>query len=163
MRALLRLWGVTLGTNFLGLAMLAALFSVHGVLDPAMRDAGGLLADTIGSRDWLPSLLSAIAAGAVMTLFTWVFTATDSPAARVLASLVVGVLLALPSLNHAIVGFGEMLFGLLSGTATIDYTDLVKTSAIAIVGNLIGGVGFVFSIRLAQVHGENGGGPEMGR
>jgi hypothetical protein len=34
--------------------------------------------------------------------------------------------------------------------------DLVRTVAIAIAGNLVGGVGLVFGTRLAQVRGEPG-------
>ncbi len=65
-----------------------------------------------------------------------------------------GLLLAAPSLNHAVVGFAEMTFGIFAGTATLDWGDLAYTVAIAIVGNTIGGVGLVFTTRLAQVRGE---------
>jgi formate/nitrite transporter FocA (FNT family) len=89
-----------------------------------------------------------------MTLFTWVAAASDGASARILASLIVGFLLMAPSLNHAVVGFGEIIFGIFAGTAQSDWGDLVRTVAIAIAGNLLGGVGLVFSTRLAQVRGE---------
>ena len=76
------------------------------------------------------------------------------PNARLIASLLIGFVLAAPALNHAIVGFGEMSFGLFAGTAQSTWGDLVRNVAIAIVGNLIGGVGLVFGTRLAQVRGE---------
>jgi hypothetical protein len=41
-----------------------------------------------------------------------------------------------------------------AGTAASSWTDLVRTVGIAIVGNLIGGVGIVFGTRLAQVRAE---------
>jgi formate/nitrite transporter FocA (FNT family) len=112
------------------------------------------MADTLGERSALAALASAIAAGTIMTLFTWVVAAAESPGARVIASLLVGFVLAAPSLNHAVVGFGEMIFGLFAGTAASSWTDLVRTVGIAIVGNLIGGVGIVFGTRLAQVRAE---------
>jgi hypothetical protein len=62
--------------------------------------------------------------------------------------------LAAPSLNHAIVGFGELIFGLFAGTTDADYADLARIVGIAIVGNLVGGVGLVFTTRITQVHGE---------
>jgi formate/nitrite transporter FocA (FNT family) len=152
--ALLRMWGITLVTNFVGLALFAALFSVKGVLPASALDAAGAGADALGDRALLPAFLSAIVAGTVMTLFTWVAAAADSSISRVVASLLIGFVLIVPTLNHAVVGFGEMSFGLLAGTAHSDVGDLVTNTLVAIGGNLIGGVGIVFSIRLAQVRGE---------
>ncbi len=151
---LLRMWGLTLVANFAGLALFAGLFSVSGVLEPETLEAAGKMADALGERDTLAAFLSAVAAGTIMTLFTWVIAAAESTTARVLASLVIGFVLAAPTLNHAIVGFGEQAFGLFAGTATTSWGDLVRTVGLAIVGNLVGGVGLVFSTRLAQVRGE---------
>jgi formate/nitrite transporter FocA (FNT family) len=152
--ALLRMWLITLVGNFAGLLAFAALFSVSGVLDPESLHAAGRMADTLGEREALPAFLSAIAAGTIMTLFTWVVASAESTTARVVASLLIGFVLAAPSLNHAIVGFGEQVFGLFAGTAHTGWGDLVRTVSLAIVGNLVGGVGLVFGTRLAQVRGE---------
>jgi formate-nitrite transporter family protein len=155
-RALLRMWGVTLVFNFAGLALFAAAFSVSGVVKPETLQAAGTLADTLGERSTLAALLSAIAAGTIMTLFTWVVAAAETAGARVAASLIIGFVLAAPSLNHAIVGFGEMSFGLFAGTAQSGWGDLLRVVGLGIAGNLIGGVGLVFGTRLAQVRGEPG-------
>jgi formate/nitrite transporter FocA (FNT family) len=72
----------------------------------------------------------------------------------VAASFVIGFVLAAPSLNHAIVGFGEMCFGLIAGTAHSSFGDMCRIVGLAIAGNLIGGVGLVFTTRLAQVRAE---------
>ncbi len=154
--ALLRMWAITLVVNFAGLFLFAAIFAVDDVLEPATREAAGRLADTLGTRENGAAFLSAIAAGTIMTLFTWVAAAAESAVGRIVASLIVGFLLAAPSLNHAVVGFGEMAFGLLAGTAEIGWGDFARNTAIAIVGNFIGGVGLVFTTRLAQVRGEPG-------
>src|SRR3954468_2808270 len=153
---LLRMWAVTMVFNFAGLALFAAIFAVSGVVKPQTLAAAGTMADTLGDRSSLAALLSAIAAGTIMTLFPGGVEAAETAAARFAASLVVGFVLAAPSLNHAIVGFGELTFGLLAGTATIGWADLVRVVAIAIVGNFLGGVGLVFTTRLAQVRGEPG-------
>jgi formate/nitrite transporter FocA (FNT family) len=152
--ALLRMWALTLVFNFAGLALFAALFSVSGVVEPQTLQAAGAMADTLGERSAVAALLSAIAAGTIMTLFTWVVSAAETSSARLVASLIIGFVLAAPSLNHAIVGFGEFTLGLFAGTAESSWGDLVRTVGLAIVGNLIGGVGLVFGTRLAQVRGE---------
>src|SRR3954468_20548355 len=153
---LLRMWAVTMVFNFAGLALFAAIFAVSGVVKPQTLAAAGTMADTLGDRTWLAALLSAIAAGTIMTLFTWVVAAAESAGARVAASFVVGFVLAAPSLNHAIVGFGELCFGLLAGTAHSSFADLLRIVGLAMAGNLIGGVGLVFTPRLAQVRAEPG-------
>ena len=151
---LVRMWVLTMVFNFAGLAAFAALFSVAGVLKTPTLEAAGTMADTLAQRSTLAAFLSAIAAGTIMTLFTWVVVAAETGGARVAASLLIGFVLAAPSLNHAVVGFGEITFGLLAGTAEADLGDLVRVVGLAVVGNLIGGVGLVFTTRLAQVRAE---------
>jgi formate-nitrite transporter family protein len=152
--ALLRMWLITLVGNIAGLTLFAALFSVSGVLGRESLAAAGTLADTVGERGALAAFVSGIAAGTIMTLFTWVVAAAETGTARVLASLLIGFVLAAPSLNHAIVGFGEQIFGLFAGTAHTGWGDLLRTVSLAVAGNLVGGVGLVFGTRLAQVRGE---------
>jgi formate/nitrite transporter FocA (FNT family) len=154
--SLLRMWGLTMALNFGGLALFAALFSISGVISPSVLKSAGTMADTLGERGALAAFASAIAAGTVMTLFTWVVAAAETAGARLAASLLVGFVLAVPSLNHAIVGFGEMIFALFAGTSASGWGDLVRNVAIAIAGNLVGGGGLVFGTRLAQVRGEPG-------
>jgi len=56
---ILRMWGITLVLNFVGLALFAALLSLDGVLEADTLKAAGKLADTQGQRDVLPALASA--------------------------------------------------------------------------------------------------------
>lgn len=151
---LLRLWGVSLVFNFVSILAFGALLSIGGVLETSTLKAVGTAADTLGDRNVVPSLVSAIAAGTVMTIFTWVVAASDGATARILAALTAGFILAAPSLNHAVVGFAEMTFGIFAGTAHSDWGDLGRTVGLGIAGNLIGGIGLVFSTRLAQVRGD---------
>jgi formate/nitrite transporter FocA (FNT family) len=151
---LLRMWGVTLVLNLAGLAVILGLLAVSGVLKPETVSAAGPVASTYGLRPWGPALASAVVAGVVMTLFTWVVAASESVSARVLVAMGIGFLLVAPSLNHAVVGFGNTIFGIFTNTAPLDAWDVIRTLLIAIAGNLIGGIGLVFTTRVAQVRGE---------
>lgn len=153
---LLRMWGITLACNMGGLLAFLGLLAVGGVLEEPSVRAVGALADTYATRDVLPAFVSAVLAGTVMTLFTWVVQAADDAVARVLVALAVGFLLLAPSLNHAVVSFGEILFALLTGQGASTVGDLFGNLAIATAGNVVGGVGIVFTVRLAQVRGEPG-------
>lgn len=152
--ALLRMWAITLVFNLVGLAVVLGLMAVTGVLKPETVQASGPLADSYSQRDAVAAFASAILAGAVMTIFTWVVAAAEASASRVIASLLIGFLLIAPSLNHAIVSFGEIMFGLFSGQGQSTAADLWRNLGLAIAGNLIGGIGLVFATRVAQVRGE---------
>jgi formate/nitrite transporter FocA (FNT family) len=152
---LLLLWGVTAVANLVGILALAAIFTRAGLVPPEALDAAGKMADTFAQRDFVSALLSAIVAGTAMTLFTWMTHAVERDSARILIALLVGFVLAAPSLNHAIVGVGEMAFGLLADTQEkATWTDLAQNFPVSVLGNLIGGLGFVTFFRILQVQGE---------
>jgi formate/nitrite transporter FocA (FNT family) len=154
-RRLLLLWGVTMVANLAAIFVLAAIFTRAGLVPPETLDAAGKMADTFAQRDFVGALLSAIVAGTAMTLFTWMTHAAETDIARVAIALLVGFVLAVPSLNHAIVGFGEMAFGLLAGTPEkAEWVDLAQNFPVSVLGNLIGGLGFVTFFRILQVRGE---------
>jgi formate/nitrite transporter FocA (FNT family) len=153
--ALARLWLITLLGNLAGLLLMALLFAPHGVLPPDGLKAAGKISDTYTTRAVIPALLSAVAGGALMTLFTWLAAAAESDVTRVFLGLLVGFVLVAPSLNHAVVGFGEIAFGLIAGTATGTVGDLARNFGLAVAGNLLGGV-LVTAMRLVQVRGEPG-------
>lgn len=153
--AVVRLWTVTALANLAGIFVLAAIFTRAGLVPPETLDAAGKVADTFAERDFVAALLSAIVAGTVMTLFTWLSTAVELDISRIAIALIIGFILAAPTLNHAIVGFGEMSFGLLAGTtSTAEWLDLAQNFPVSVLGNLIGGLGFVTLARVLQVRGE---------
>jgi formate/nitrite transporter FocA (FNT family) len=166
LRALARLWAITLAGNLAGLLLMALIFAPHGVLPPDGLKAAGKISDTYTTRAVVPALLSAVAGGALMTLLTWLAAAAENEVTRLFLSLLAGFVLVAPSLNHAVVGFGEIVFGMVAGTATGTVGDLARTFGLAVVGNLIGGIALVTTTRLVQVRGEPGstsGRSERGR
>ena len=148
-----QLWLLTLVANLAVIFAIAAALTVEQVLEPPVLEVAGTLADTLGERDFVPSFVSAVIAGVAMTIFTWLALAAERDSTRVLLALLLGFLLVAPSLNHAVVGFGELSFGLLAGTAQIGWDDLGKTLGTATLGNLVGGLGLVTVTRLFQVSG----------
>ncbi|MFL5945876.1 MAG: formate/nitrite transporter family protein, partial [Gaiellaceae bacterium] len=108
------------------------------------------LADNIGDRSTLPSLLSALMAGALMTVMTWfVEGAADSLGVRIVMAWIVGAVIALGTFNHAIVSTIELVFGMRYG-ADVDVSQLLANLVIAVAGNLAGGLMFVTFVRSVQ-------------
>lgn len=152
---LARLWACTALGNLAAILLVSLILTRAGLVPPETLEAAGKMADTFAERDIVGAFLSAILAGTAMTLLTWLAHAVETDIARVAVALLIGFLLALPSLNHAIVSVGEMAFGLLAGeTDKATWTDLAQNFPVAVLGNFVGGFGFVFASRVIQVRGE---------
>ena len=153
-RELLRMWVATLVFNFVGIALLASFLTIDGVLPNSAYEAAGTLGTEFVDRGFLEALASAIVAGTAITLFTWLTIAAKNEGTRVAVAMLIGYVLLLPVLNHAVVSFGELMLGLMSGTTHAGAWDIIWRLAVAVVGNTIGGIGFVTTTRLVQVSGE---------
>jgi len=152
---LVRMWGMSLVLNAAGICAFAAILSVDGVLSTSAHEAAGMLAQTWADRDFLDGFASAIAAGTTLTLFTWLTMAARDHTSRIFLGFMIGYVLLLPQLNHAIVSFGEVMLGVFTGTVDTSFGDVLSGELIAIGGNLIGGIGLVTVTRLIQVSGES--------
>ena len=150
-----RLWVLTALGNLVAIFVVCLMLTRAGLVPPETLDAAGRMADTFAERDIVAAFLSAVLAGTAMTLLTWLAHAVEHDISRVAVALLIGILLALPTLNHAIVSFGEMSFGLLTDRPeTATWTDLAQNFPVAVLGNFVGGFGFVFLSRVVQVRGE---------
>jgi formate-nitrite transporter family protein len=155
------LWTVTMAGNLVGILLLAAILTRAGLVPPSALTAAGTLADTFANRDLVAAFLSAVVAGTTMTLLTWLSEAVELDISRIALGLLMGFLLAVPSLNHAVVSVGEMSFGILAGTADkATWTDLAQNFPVAVVGNLVGGLGFVTLARILRIRGEPDNAPD---
>ncbi len=153
-KALLRMWSLSLLFNLIGIAVLAALLTVDGVLPQSAFDAAGFLGEKFVEREFAAALASAVVAGIAITLYTWLTLAAASSATRVILALLIGYVLLLPVLNHAMVSFGEVMLAVMSGATDTTVWEVTWRMAVAVVGNTIGGVCFVTMTRLVQVSGE---------
>jgi formate/nitrite transporter FocA (FNT family) len=110
------------------------------------------LAETIDANGVGSAFASAVAAGALITLMTWLVEAADTTGVRIAVGWAAGALLALGHFNHAIVITVEGFFGIRYGSA-LGWGDLLENLGVAVAGNLVGGVLFVTLTRFGQAAG----------
>jgi formate/nitrite transporter FocA (FNT family) len=147
------LWAVSLVLNIAGGFALATVLTSEGVLRHGSKHEILQLAEHTAHYTPLTAFLSAIVAGALMTVLTWfVEGAAESMGVRIAMAWIVGAVLVLRSFNHAIVGAVEMFYGLRFG-GPIGWDDLFSNLGIAIAGNLVGGLVLVTFARSAQALG----------
>ncbi|MHB1987213.1 MAG: formate/nitrite transporter family protein [Acidimicrobiales bacterium] len=143
-----KLWIGTLVGNLSG-GMIVAWF--------AMRAFPSLHAEAISSAahfvatGWSQRTFSlAILAGMGITLLTRMHNGTDSMPAKLLASIAIAFLLAGLRLFHSILDSLLIFFAMQAGRAPFGYLDWLRFLGVAVVGNVVGGMGFTTLFRLVR-------------
>lgn len=150
-----RLWAVTLALNLVGGAVFVLIMSTEGALPDGAAEPLVTIADHIADQEALGAFTNAIAAGAVLTLMTWLLQAVNSVGTRIAIAWIVGAFVALGPFNHVVVTALHLLFGGLLG-AGIGLGDAGMVLAVATAGNLVGGLVFVTLTHIGQASGQRG-------
>jgi formate/nitrite transporter FocA (FNT family) len=91
-----------------------------------------------------------ILAGATMTLLTRMQHGTDDMVAKIVAAVAVAFLLAGTQMFHSILD-SLLIFGAIhTGDASFGYADWAHFVLLAVVGNMVGGLGLVTVLRLLR-------------
>jgi formate/nitrite transporter FocA (FNT family) len=146
---LLRLWLVTLVVNLLGGLLIAAIAMVALPDLHEVAISGGAHYAHLGVS-WR-SFCLAVLAGAVLTLMTRMQHATDSLGVQIVPAVVMPFLLVAGQLFHSVLDSILMFAGLVTGHATYGWLDWLGALGWSALGNLVGGVGLVTSVRLLRV------------
>lgn len=149
-RSVLRLWFGTGVMNLVGGWLLMA-FVVVGLPDVTSVPLE-LARKTMDMGIGTEAFASAVLAGMVITLMTWMEHSTEAVVAKIAAAIATGFVLVAPPLNHAIVSSLEAFAALQAG-ASFGYADWAGAFAWATAGNIVGGVGLVTVLRFVQVGG----------
>ncbi len=134
------------GWIFIGIIIMA----LPEVRSSALSNGEQLVAVGVGRE----SFASAVLAGVVITLMTWMEQSTRSMPARLLAVIVTAFLLMAPPLHHVIIAAVEMFAALHVG-AGFGYGTWAAITAWSLVGNMAGGILLVTALRMIQA-GKNG-------
>ncbi|RKS53094.1 formate/nitrite transporter FocA (FNT family) [Gillisia mitskevichiae] len=141
--SLLKLWSLVIFGNLAGGCLMAALLIWIG---PALGLFDLLAVEKIASHviSFSPQviLISAILAGWLMGLLSWLLASATDTVSRILLIIIITGIMAFTSLHHSIVGNVEVFAGLLS-SPKITISDYLIFESVALLGNAIGGVVFV--------------------
>lgn len=143
-----RLWLSTVVMNLAGGWIITALVMAgFPALRPTALEAASFYID-LGTT-WRAFAL-ALVGGMLITLMTHLQHCTESEGVRLIPAVVVGFLLGAGQLDHAIVA-SLICFAGLQASAPFGYADWLGVFALAVLGNLIGGLVLVTLLRLLQV------------
>ena len=143
MRSLLRLWVVVWGANVIGAAIFASLAALIGpslgVIDPG---ALGEIAHHLTDHPSRAIFLSALLAGWLMGLVSWLVAAGRDTISQIVLVWLVTTSIGFAGLHHVILGSVEVFAGVFAGQG-VGALDVGRFLLWATLGNIVGGVVFV--------------------
>jgi formate/nitrite transporter FocA (FNT family) len=152
-RRLGRLWGIILVGNLIGAAASSAAVALTGAFTPEQHHAFDELARTAVAPSFGVIFAKAVFAGWVIALMVWLLPLTE-----VLAPLIIIILtwvISAAGLEHIIAGSVDVLYGVWSGAAS--WAEYGHFAIPTLLGNIVGGVGFVTAVAFAEVASEDNG------
>lgn len=148
---LARLWGIVYAGNLVGIGVFSALLAWiaprMGIVEPAAFDD---IAHRMLGHPWWVIFLSAVLAGWMMGLLSWLVTAGRDTISQVFFVWLVTTAIGFAGLHHCIVGSGEVLVALFGGSG-VGWADYGRFLLFATLGNTAGGTFFVGLIKYAHV------------
>jgi formate/nitrite transporter FocA (FNT family) len=146
--SLLRLWGIVYAGNLVGTAVFAW-FAVSvgpdlGVIQPW---AFGELAGRLVRDSGISILKSAVLAGWLMGLLSWLVTAARDTISQIAIIWLITATIGLGHLPHCIAGSTEVLAALIAGQGGSSIPDFLHFLLWTTLGNAVGGVFFVAIIK----------------
>lgn len=140
---LLKLWGVVILGNLIGGYLMALLLLWIG---PKLHIFDKLTVEKIAvhvtDADSFTIFVSAILAGWLMGLLSWLITSFKDSVSRILVIFGITATMSFTGLHHSIIGNIEVFAGLIS-TPKVVISDYLTFQSLALLGNAVGGAVFV--------------------
>jgi formate/nitrite transporter FocA (FNT family) len=149
LRKLARLWGLVLGANLCGCALIALALATTPIVAPADQGALSAVAQHAIGLDPPSAFWRAIVAGWILALMVWLLPASEA-AAKPLIIVALTYLIAICGFSHIIAGSVDMFYELFRGHTTVR-TALDTFFLPTLCGNTLGGVLLVSMLSFGQV------------
>ena len=150
---LLKLWSLTLIGNMAGIFIFAIVIagSLNQIVPSFVINHIHGVANSYMDRTPYVMILSAIFAGWLITLMTWLLIASSGTLARIFIIWVVGFMIYLNSFSHIVVASSEILIAINTGSHISSFSWLYSYVPLTLVGNMIGGLFFVTILQYLQI------------
>lgn len=140
---LLKLWGFVLLGNLLGGFVISCFIIWVGPdLNAASEESIIYIAGGLIKHKSLTLFGSAILAGWLMGMVSWLATSSQETISRVVLVIIITYFIGVSNLHHSIVGSIEIFSGLLL-SEEIKIVDYLRFLLFAVTGNAVGGIIFV--------------------
>jgi formate-nitrite transporter family protein len=145
--SLLRLWGIVLAANLLGVLIFAAVMANTDILGPEFKQAMLNIASKTEQIGFWNTVLRAVFAGWLIALMVWLLPAAET--GRVGIVLVITYFVGLGNFPHIIAGSTDAIFAVFTGLSSAG-VYILKYFIPTLIGNIFGGVVLVAVLNHAQ-------------
>lgn len=146
-----RLWGLVYASNLVGGTIFALIVAwVAPALGVAKAEAFGQIALGLLAHPWWVILMSAVLAGWLMGLLSWLVAAGRDTISQLVVVWLIASVIGLAHLHHAIAGAVEVLAGAFAA-GVAGPADFLRFLVWTTIGNAVGGVVFVAAIKYGHV------------
>ncbi len=146
---MLRLWGVVLASNLVGALAIAALAMTTTAMSPGVEEQLALLGKETVDQPAMTIFWTAVVAGWIIALVTWLVTAASTTLGQVVIIFGLTFVVGAGHFTHSIAGASEAFSAAIAGE--IEIGDLFVWLGLALVGNTLGGVVMVALFNYGQV------------
>jgi len=149
LKKLLRLWGLVLLGNLIGTFLSSILLYLADPIIQAEKGYIYVAQHLVHFTGW-QTFISAMLAGWLMALGSWLIMAMSTSSAQILGIYIVTFLIGIGGLHHCIAGSAE-LFAAYFISQGISIMQILHTLLFAIIGNLVGGSFFVAILNYGHI------------
>ncbi|HEV7345554.1 MAG TPA: formate/nitrite transporter family protein [Devosia sp.] len=147
LRALVRLWALVYAGNLVGGAIVSVAATSLGTEMGIFSDADvESLALHLIKHEWWVILGSAVVAGWLMGMLSWLLAGGRDTTSQIVFIWLVGTTIGVLGLHHAITGGIELFAAALSGSA-VGWSEVLSVLFLTTLGNTLGGLAFAALIR----------------
>lgn len=140
---LLKLWVLVICGNLAGGCLMAVVLTWIGPrLHLFDQEAISKIAEHTAEVAPLVLFVSAVLAGWLMGLLSWILTSAQESISRIVLIFVVTSVIGFTGLHHSIIGNVEVFGGVITDSP-VTFLDYLRFEGLALVGNAMGGVIFV--------------------
>jgi formate/nitrite transporter FocA (FNT family) len=151
---LLRLWGIVYVANLIGAGCFAFLAVLIGPSSGVIESrAFGAIAHRVTDHPGLTIFMSAVLAGWLMGLLSWLVAAGRDTISQIVMVALVTTVIGFCRLHHVILGTVEVLSGVFADQG-ISPSDFGKFLLWTTLGNIVGGTVFVALIKYGHARPE---------
>ena len=149
-RQLGRLWGLVYLANLGGAAVFAVFVTTLGTrMDLISGEAFAEISHDLLRHDSITMFMSAVAAGWLMGILSWLVAASQETLARVVVVWLITAGIGFAGLHHCILGSVEVLGGMLT-SPDIGFADFGRFLLWSTLGNAAGGVALVAALKYSH-------------
>ena len=147
--ALLRVWGLVLVANLVGVVVGTAFIVFGAVLDPPAVEAGLTFGEEAVAKTPLSLFSRAVIAGVIVAGMVWLEHAARESVARLLLVYILMLVIPTTGLYHVVVSTADATFLLLHGVSSVS-TVVFEFLLPVLAGNTLGGAGLVALLNYGQ-------------